>query len=82
VLLAIEVADTSLRYDRDVKAALYAKHAIPELWLVDVRGKRLTRYRNPTGGAYAVVDEPELKSPIDIGALAAANVDLAALFAD
>ncbi|HUD26653.1 MAG TPA: Uma2 family endonuclease, partial [Burkholderiaceae bacterium] len=32
VLLAIEVADTTLRFDRTVKAPLYARHGIPELW--------------------------------------------------
>jgi Uma2 family endonuclease len=81
VLLAIEVADTSLRYDRDVKAALYAKHALPELWLVDARSRRLTRFRKPAGGAYAFVDAPELRSPLEVGALAGVNVDLAAVFA-
>ena len=49
ILLIIEVADTSLRYDRDVKVGLYARHTIPELWLIDVRGKRLTRYRDRGG---------------------------------
>ena len=36
VLLLIEVADTSLSYGRAVKRALYARHAIPEFWIVDL----------------------------------------------
>src|SRR6476659_3569905 len=36
VLLLIEVADTSLNYDRAVKRALYARHTIQELWIVDL----------------------------------------------
>jgi Uma2 family endonuclease len=83
ILLVIEVADTSLRYDRDVKVGLYARHTIPELWLVDVRGKRLTRYRDPTAaGAYSRVDEPDLGSPVEVGGLPGVGMDLDAVFAD
>jgi len=32
VLLIVEVADTTLAYDRDIKVPLYARHAIPEAW--------------------------------------------------
>lgn len=40
-LLVIEVADTSLRRDRDVKAVDYAAAGLPELWIVDL-GARVT----------------------------------------
>jgi Uma2 family endonuclease len=53
VLLLIEVADTSLAYDRDVKLPRYARAGIPEAWLVDLGGRRLTIYRRPAGCAYA-----------------------------
>jgi Uma2 family endonuclease len=82
ILLIIEVADTSLRYDRDVKAGLYARHGIPELWLIDVRGKRLTRYRDAVSGAYSRIDEPDLVSRVEIGGLHGVALDLAAVFAD
>ena len=81
VWLVIEVGDTSVRYDRDVKAALYARHGIPEVWLVDVRDGRLTRYREPVQAAYKTVDQPDLAAPIEIEALAAVRIDLSALFA-
>lgn len=32
----VEVADTSLRYDRDVKGPLYARAGVPELWIVNL----------------------------------------------
>jgi Uma2 family endonuclease len=32
VVLVVEVADTSWRFDRDVKVRLYAAHAVPEVW--------------------------------------------------
>ncbi len=41
VLLIIEVADTSLAYDRDIKVPLYARAGIPEVWLVDLNEARL-----------------------------------------
>ena len=79
-LLVVEVADTSLRYDRDDKIPLYARHGIQEAWLVDLKAKRLVRYRNPRQGAYAWVDQPDLGSPLEIAALPATRVDLSSLF--
>lgn len=52
VLLTIEVAESSLAYDRDLKLALYAAHGIAEAWLVDVENARLTLYRDPSGEGY------------------------------
>jgi Uma2 family endonuclease len=42
-LLVVEVADTSLRFDRNRKVPLYARHEIREVWLVDLEAKRLVR---------------------------------------
>jgi Uma2 family endonuclease len=44
-LLVIEVADSSLEYDRGRKAAAYARSGIPELWIVRL-GER-SRFRVP-----------------------------------
>lgn len=54
ILLLIEVADTSFRYDREVKVPLYARHGIPELWLVDLVNARLEVFRQPRNGQYRV----------------------------
>lgn len=53
VLLIVEVADTSEGYDRRTKAPLYARHGIPELWIVDLNRARVTRYADPTPDGYA-----------------------------
>ncbi len=45
VLLIVEVSDTTLCYDRDVKLPLYARAGIPGIWIVDVRRGRITVYR-------------------------------------
>ena len=51
-LLVVEVADTSLRKDRDLKASIYATAQIPEYWLVDVKGQQVTIYTDPQGNDY------------------------------
>ncbi len=80
VLLVVEIADTSLRFDRDTKALLYAAHDIPEMWLVDLRGRRLIRHRAPQQGSYTLVDEPNLAVPVEISAIPGFTVDLQLLF--
>jgi Uma2 family endonuclease len=80
LILVVEVADSSLRFDRDDKVPLYAHHRIPEVWLVDPKGKRLVRYCAPEHGAYASVDQPDLGSPLEIAALPETHIDASALF--
>ncbi|NCA10809.1 Uma2 family endonuclease [bacterium] len=46
-LLVIEVADTSLAYDLGVKVPLYAKHGIPEVWVIDAASRRTRVFRRP-----------------------------------
>ncbi len=52
VLLAIEVADSSLDYDREQKVPLYAAAGVAEVWLVDVGKKQVTIYNAPSSGGY------------------------------
>jgi len=54
-LLLIEVAETSLKYDRETKTALYAASAVPEFWIVDVAGNAIEVYSEPVGDRYARV---------------------------
>ena len=52
VLLVVEVSDTTLEYDRDVKARLYARAGIPETWVVDLNGERVIVFRDVDNGEY------------------------------
>ena len=52
VLLAIEVADTSASYDREVKVPLYAQAGLPEVWLIDLQEGRIEVFARPQGNAY------------------------------
>lgn len=80
-LLVIEVADSSLRFDRDVKLGFYTQAGVPEVWIVDVRARRLLVFRAPSGRAYA---EARVLGPGDTafcGSLPALQVGLDELFA-
>ena len=43
ILLTIEVAETSLQFDRRVKAPLYAAAGVPRLWIVDLDAGAIER---------------------------------------
>ena len=53
ILLVVEVADSSLRYDRIEKMPRYAAAGIPEAWLVDVAGGAVTVSTGPGPDGYA-----------------------------
>lgn len=66
VWLLIEVADSSVRFDLDVKQPLYARHGVAELWVIDLDAGVLLRHRKPAADAYALVEEltrPGLLTP-------------------
>ena len=52
VLLVVEVADSSLDYDRGVKLPLYAEVSIPEVWIMALEDVRIERYSGLEGGEY------------------------------
>lgn len=52
VMFLVEVSDSTLRYDRDLKIPLYAAADIAEVWLVDVAARTVTVYREPEGNRY------------------------------
>jgi len=55
VYLLIEVSHTSIRYDRRVKAHLYARFGVAELWVVDLNSDCIWTYRRPSPDGYRVV---------------------------
>lgn len=52
VLLLVEVSYSTLRYDRNTKAAMYAAEAVPDYWLVNLRARTLEVRRQPEGDEY------------------------------
>ena len=57
--LLIEVADSSVRYDRTVKLSIYARCGVPEYWIVNVVDKRIEVHRSPVGETYTDVQHFE-----------------------
>jgi Uma2 family endonuclease len=50
--LVMEISDTSLKYDRDVKLPIYAEARIPEVWILDLIADTLLVYRDPVRKSY------------------------------
>ena len=55
LLLVAEVSDSTLRFDRVAKAALYARAGIVEYWIVDIAGRQLFVHRQPAADGYGEV---------------------------
>ena len=72
----VEIAETSVEYDRDVKGRMYADSGVLEYWLVDLSENVLSCYSKPEGGTYRNVRNyrpgesisPELLPEHSIGA--------------
>jgi Uma2 family endonuclease len=80
VLLIVEVANSSLAFDRGTKLPLYARFAVPEVWIVDLAGRAVELYGEPEGGTYRRterVTEGTLR-PSTVGDV---EIDVAALLA-
>lgn len=67
----IEIADTTLTYDRNIKGPLYAEYKIPAYWIVNLPDQRIECYSNPQKEGYKKVEYISAGSikfppPIDI----------------
>jgi Uma2 family endonuclease len=81
VLLVVEVADTTLAYDREVKIPLYARQGIVEAWLLDATARRLEIQRDPGPDGYRTLLRPDRDATVSPIALPKVRVDLTVLFA-
>lgn len=52
IQLLIEVADRSLEYDLTVKVPMYARAAIREVWVINLRDSQIHVFANPQNGVY------------------------------
>jgi Uma2 family endonuclease len=78
VLLVIEIADSSIVYDRTVKRRLYAEAGIPEYWIVTLQDKIIEFYSNPSEGEYKQVTEAKrgatLSLPAGLGGIQVSDI--------
>lgn len=68
ILLIIEVADSTIAYDRDVKSPLYAANGIPEMWLFDVNQQIIEGYSQPSTSGYKRIQRYEQGDNLAINA--------------
>ena len=81
VLLLIEVAETSLSYDRSTKLRLYADMGIPEYWLVNGPATSLEIYRTPADGRYRDVVRVSGDAAVTLQAFPGVALTLTEIFA-
>jgi len=67
LVVLVEVADSSARFDLTVKAALYARAGVPEYWVLDVTRGLLIVHRTPENGRYLHVEELTEDQTVHLG---------------
>jgi Uma2 family endonuclease len=80
IFLIVEVADSSLAYDTQIKLPLYARHSIPEVWLADLPNRRFMVHRTPTPTGFQDVQTLTDLSALTPLLLPGVTVDLPDLF--
>lgn len=80
ILLLVEIADTSVSTDRDYKIPLYARHGIPEVWLLDVKHRQLEIHRKPEQGRYQQVYTAKTDESICLSQLPGIELNLQQLW--
>lgn len=78
-LLVIEVADTSLRFDQQVKLPLYARTGIPEVWIADVVGAVVHVHGDLAGERYERYREARAGDSLAVPGLPGVSVEVADL---
>lgn len=79
-LLVVEVADTTLSFDLDIKIPVYASAGVPEVWVVDIQGRSLHVFRDAAPSGYRTARSLGCKERIAPQALPEIMVDVATLF--
>jgi Uma2 family endonuclease len=79
VLLLIEVADSSARYDREIKLPLYARHGVCEVWIVDLDARLVRFFRSPVNDTYTDITATETPLAAPVAALPGVALDLRGL---
>lgn len=77
--LVIEVAASSRAKDMGAKVALYARHEVPEYWVVDVNERVIHQLWSPTDGSYAEQREIAFGSAITAATIPGLTVETATL---
>jgi Uma2 family endonuclease len=75
-LLVIEVADTTLQFDLQTKARLYATHGVPHYWVIDVAAARVHLHSAPQGERFTAVQVLEQPAALPLPGFEGHSIDL------
>jgi Uma2 family endonuclease len=81
VLLLIEISDTTVSYDREMKIPLYGRSGIPEVWLIDLQQQRVEVYLQPSADGYRQMIRPGRDERIALSLLPDVSIAVADLWA-
>lgn len=76
VALVAEISVSTLEFDLTRRPSAYARHGVPEYWVVDVRGRRLLRHLQPGPDGYASIDETPFGQAFVSGTIASLSVTI------
>jgi Uma2 family endonuclease len=79
IFLLVEVADSSLDYDRNTKLPLYARAGIREVWIVNLVDNIVEQYRSPSTGAYSDCQQLRAGKKIGVAEFPDVRLDVAGI---
>lgn len=80
VLLVLEISDSTWRYDREIKAPLYARHGVSDFWIVNLRKRELHCFCGPRRSEFSEVVTLTNPGFVAVQSLGNVPVDLKGLF--
>jgi Uma2 family endonuclease len=80
LILVVEVADSSLDFDKNTKANLYAAAGIQEYWIINLVDDRLEVYRQPNSAIYTEMKIISAQASISLPQFPDITIDLTAIF--
>lgn len=80
VYLIVEIAESSLAYDRTVKTRLYAKAGIPDYWIIDAKSRAVEVHRDPSPTGYRTVERVTRRGTVSPAAFPDVAIVLRELF--
>lgn len=79
VLLVVEVSDSTLEYDRQIKLPLYARAGVPEVWIVNLVEEIIETYSQPSGDSYLTAKPFARGEVVQSGGVEALRVEASAV---
>ncbi len=81
ILLLIEVSDTTLLKDLNLKARLYARAGVPEYWVAAIEDQEIIRHTDPRDGVYRMVQRYRAGERVQAALLPAIDLPIDEIFA-